>query len=184
MPVLQCFELIGERITFGNRTLRYTVHTVHLHRIQLTDAMPVNRCAVGVVVVLDVDHKLIAPACLDQGAGECIVEHFATGLLEAIRFELWGKQKRLLLLRFRMLGRLGGGGITGLSHTVISPLTSSQYCILCQQQQHSHSHVSSLLGSLKVYLTSDALGSGLHVLIYSIISTPPIQSGNPPLYCP
>lgn len=85
MTILQGLELVSETIALGNRALRDTIHTVHLHRIELTNTVPVNRRSVGIVVILDVDHNLVTPACLDQGAGERLVEDLAAGLFESIR---------------------------------------------------------------------------------------------------
>lgn len=88
MPVLQRPELISEGVPLGDRALCDAVDTVHLHSVQLSDAMPVDRCTIGVIVVLDMNNNLVTPACLNQGAGESLVENLAAGLFETVCFQL------------------------------------------------------------------------------------------------
>lgn len=52
------------------------------------DSAPVYRGAVGLVVVLDMNHNFITPTGFDQRPGELFIEHLATGLWEPVRGEL------------------------------------------------------------------------------------------------
>ena len=89
MAILQGLELVGVRVSLRNGTLGDAVNTIHLHSAQLAQAVPMNGSAVGLVVVLDMDDELVAPAGLDQGPGILFVEHLAAGLVEAVRVELF-----------------------------------------------------------------------------------------------
>lgn len=60
----------------------------HLIRVKLSDTMPVHRCAILVVVVLDVNDNLVTPTRLDFWSGEGGVEHLASGLLEPVCVKL------------------------------------------------------------------------------------------------
>lgn len=127
MPVLQRLELISEGVPLGDRALRDAVDTVHLHGVQLTDTMPVNRCAIGIVVVFDMNDNIVTPTSFDQWAGEGLVEDFAAGLLEPVCFQLWEDK-----ISIKGLQRLTGVG-QRILHTVKSPETSSQYYYCCQR---------------------------------------------------
>lgn len=88
MTVLQHLKLVGERISFRNRTLCNTIHAVHLHSAELAQAMPVNCSTIGTIVVLDMNHKFVTPAGFDQRSGICLVEDLTTRLLETVCIDL------------------------------------------------------------------------------------------------
>jgi hypothetical protein len=44
--ILSCFEDIVEAIARCNRTLRDTIDAVHIHRLVLSDSMPVDTCTI------------------------------------------------------------------------------------------------------------------------------------------
>lgn len=88
MPVLQQLELIGERISLCNRTLRDTIHAVHLHCTELAQAMPVNCSTIGSIIVLDMNNHLVTPAGFDQRAWIGLVEDLAASLFKSICIDL------------------------------------------------------------------------------------------------
>lgn len=92
MPVLQNLEFVGKRVSFRNRTLRNTIHAVHLHSAELAQAMPVNCSTIGVIVVLDMNDQLITPACFDQRSWICLVEDLTTSLVETVCIDLGNNQ--------------------------------------------------------------------------------------------
>lgn len=53
--------------------------------VQLSDSVPVDSRAILVIIVPDMNHKLVTPACLNQRARELLVENFSAGLLKSIR---------------------------------------------------------------------------------------------------
>jgi len=64
MTVLPQPEFIRESVTVWDWTLGDAIHAVHLSGIELTNAVPVNGCAILFHVVRDVDDNLISPASL------------------------------------------------------------------------------------------------------------------------
>lgn len=88
MPVLQRLELVCERVPLSNRTLRNAIDTIHLHGTELTDAVPMNGRAVGIIVILDMDDQFVAPTSFDQGSWVRLVEDLATGLFETVCVDL------------------------------------------------------------------------------------------------
>lgn len=102
MSVLERTELVSERVPFRDRTLCNAVDTIHLHGVELAYAMPVDGCPILIIVVLDVDFQLVAPASFDQRPGELLVEDLSAGFSEPIRSELttiWLVNGRLSIMR-------------------------------------------------------------------------------------
>lgn len=52
-PVLRRVEDIAEAITWRNRTLSDAIDTIHVHGLVLTNAVPVNTCAIPLHTVYD-----------------------------------------------------------------------------------------------------------------------------------
>lgn len=88
MSILQRPKLIRKCVSIRNGTLRHAIDAVHLHCVQLANAVPVDRRPVGRIVVLDMDDELVAPAGLDERAGKGLVENFAACFEEAVCCEL------------------------------------------------------------------------------------------------
>lgn len=77
MSILESAPSICETISLRNGALSYTVDTVHLICVELTNTMPVYCSAIEIVIVLHMDHELISPASLYQRCRERVVEDFA-----------------------------------------------------------------------------------------------------------
>lgn len=150
VPVLERPELIGERVAQGNRALRDPIHTIHLHGVQLTDAMPVDGCPVSIVVVLDVNLQLIAPTRLDQGPGKRLVEDLSAGLRESVGSKL--------VKASALRSQRHSEGLCRL--TVTSPSTSSQYYLPVSANNATHGTVEF------AHLPSDTLRGSLNIFIY------------------
>lgn len=93
MPVLQGLPLVGKTITLGNWTLRDSVDTVHLVRVQLTNSVPVYRSSVLVIIVPNVYDEFVSPAGLDLGAWETLIEDLAGCFLESVCGELYRRNQ-------------------------------------------------------------------------------------------
>ena len=78
--ILHSPPYVSEVVPWGNRTLGQAVDTVHVHGFPLSDAVPVNTCAIGrkVVVDGDVDSLLKLSACVPIPRHEC-KKHMASG---------------------------------------------------------------------------------------------------------
>ena len=85
MAVLECPELVSKHISPSNRALRNAIDTIHLIRVQLADAVPVDSRAILIIIVPDMDDELVTPASLNQRPGKLFVEDLPAGLLKSVR---------------------------------------------------------------------------------------------------
>lgn len=53
--------------------------------VQLADTVPVDSRAILIIIVLHMNHQLVAPACLNQRARKLFVKNLPAGLLKSIR---------------------------------------------------------------------------------------------------
>ena len=60
--------------------LRHSVHSIHLHRMKLSDTMPMNSCPIKLEIVCDCHLQFITPASLDPGPRILPVERLSAGL--------------------------------------------------------------------------------------------------------
>lgn len=84
VAVLRRPKLIGKGISLSDRTLCDSIDTVHVVRVQLSDSVPVDSRAILVIIVPDMNDKLVTPACLNQRARKLLVENLPAGLLKSI----------------------------------------------------------------------------------------------------
>lgn len=85
MSILSRPKLIGKCISLSNRALCYSIDTIHLVGIQLSDSVPVDSRAILVIIVPDMNNDLVTPARLNQRARKLLVENLPAGLLKSIR---------------------------------------------------------------------------------------------------
>lgn len=85
MSILSRPKLIGKCVSLSNRALCHSIDTVHLVGVQLSDSVPVDSRAILIIIVPDMNNKLVTPACLNQRARKLLVEDFSAGLLKSIR---------------------------------------------------------------------------------------------------
>lgn len=85
MSILSRPKLVGKCISLSNRALCYSIDTVHLVCVQLSDSVPVDSRAILVIIVPDMNNDLVTPARLNQRARKLLVENLPAGLLKSIR---------------------------------------------------------------------------------------------------
>lgn len=87
VAILERPKLVSNHISLGNRALCDAIDAIHLPvvRVQLANSVLVDGRAILIVVVPNMNNKLVTPASLDQRTRELFVVAFPAGLLKSFR---------------------------------------------------------------------------------------------------